>query len=265
MDRLMHVKFDRNNLMVGRMLRPAVDKPSEWQGLYLHEGFIYTLPITAPRFNGCRDEVRKHYLNKSTVTLCNQLHSPTIRNWDIYGADDGWRMVFTYDPLKDRLTFTQPGKEYYPEESNAVQVVPIPTPVRNESQMEELPDFPVTLGKDHQSTPAQLNQLIQEARIAMSDDGRMFVSGGVSVAAEEDPMADEAKRFPAYWRKLPDNWEFIDYYRIAELFPRNDTRLDHALKKLLVCGVRTGGKSVRKDVAEAYATLGQWLKEHLDE
>lgn len=84
----------------------------------------------------------------------------------------------------------------------------------------------------------------------------------IGEAPGTDPLAYAAAAFPAYWRELPANWKAIDTYRIDALFPLNDTRLTHARKKLLVCGTRTGGKSVRKDVAEAYATLKQWLEDN---
>lgn len=76
-----------------------------------------------------------------------------------------------------------------------------------------------------------------------------------------DVAADQAQRFPKYWKPIPYNWRFIDTYRVGVLFPTNDpsTRLDHARKKLLVPGVRTGGKTLRHDVSEAHATLHGWL------
>lgn len=70
-----------------------------------------------------------------------------------------------------------------------------------------------------------------------------------------------AEKYPAYWRTLDPNWIAVDTYRINEMFPVDDAsgRILHARKKLLVPGVRTGGKSMRKDIAEAVATLKQWL------
>lgn len=85
-------------------------------------------------------------------------------------------------------------------------------------------------------------------------------------AAKTDPLAEEIQHYPAYWRPIPSHWTALDYYRVRELFPLpaelQSARLDHAMKKLLVPGIRTGGKSFRKDIAEAYATLGQWLKDN---
>ena len=81
----------------------------------------------------------------------------------------------------------------------------------------------------------------------------------------EDPLQYAIDAYPAYWRPLPANWNAVDTYRIDSLYPLNDSRLTHARKKLLVPGVRTGGKSFRKDVKEAYETIGQWLKDNPDE
>lgn len=83
-----------------------------------------------------------------------------------------------------------------------------------------------------------------------------------------DPLASEIDAYPAYWRRLPAHWDALDFYRVRELFPLpagfESARLDHSLKKLLIPGNRTGGKSVYKDLKEAHRTLGQWLREHKD-
>lgn len=69
--------------------------------------------------------------------------------------------------------------------------------------------------------------------------------------------ARRAAKFPAYWREIPKHWRFIDTYRINKLFAVQDDTgaILHARKKLLVPGVRTGGKSLDKDVREAISTL----------
>jgi len=92
-----------------------------------------------------------------------------------------------------------------------------------------------------------------------STDGQLipFELGSADYSA--DPLADQAKAYPAYWREIPSNWEYLDTYRVGKLFPLADDRLIHARKKLLVPGIRTGGKSVFKDVKEARDTLTQWM------
>ena len=52
----------------------------------------------------------------------------------------------------------------------------------------------------------------------------------------------------------------IDIYRYLELLEgERGHAIEHALKKLALCGVRTGGKDMRKDIKEARDTLTRWL------
>jgi hypothetical protein len=73
-----------------------------------------------------------------------------------------------------------------------------------------------------------------------------------------------AAQWPAYWKFIPAGWSAVDTYRIGQLFPVDDPsgRIIHARKKLLVPGVRTGGKSMFKDIKEARDTLTQWLEDN---
>ena len=55
-------------------------------------------------------------------------------------------------------------------------------------------------------------------------------------------------------------YDFIDVYRTHRIFGLNDEVLCHASKKLLLSGVRTGGKSLEQDVREARDTLNRWIE-----
>ena len=56
-------------------------------------------------------------------------------------------------------------------------------------------------------------------------------------------------------------YEKIDIYRYLELLPgERGHAIEHALKKLALCGIRTGGKSLVKDITEARDTLNRWLE-----
>ncbi|UVN14431.1 hypothetical protein [Pseudomonas phage vB_PaeP_YL2] len=72
-----------------------------------------------------------------------------------------------------------------------------------------------------------------------------------------------------YQRVIPDNWKYLDVYRINMLFPLGDIdhsgALDHARKKLMAPGQRSGGKSVWQDVKEARDTLNRWLEDNAGE
>lgn len=69
-------------------------------------------------------------------------------------------------------------------------------------------------------------------------------------------------KYPKYYKAIPKNWDSIDVYGVCKLFPVNDDTgcIHHAVKKLLVPGTRTGGKSFRDDIKEARDTLTRWLE-----
>lgn len=62
-----------------------------------------------------------------------------------------------------------------------------------------------------------------------------------------------AKEFNHYYRKCP--YDYIDVYRVLELFNITSPARQHAIKKLLVTGIRGGGKDEIKDLEEAIASL----------
>lgn len=50
----------------------------------------------------------------------------------------------------------------------------------------------------------------------------------------------------------------VDVYRVLQLFEVTDPCLQHAIKKLLVPGKRSGGKDRMADVREAIYSLERW-------
>ena len=75
---------------------------------------------------------------------------------------------------------------------------------------------------------------------------------------EATPMSE---RYPQYYKSVGDLTE-IDVYAIHYLFNIQDPSgaIQHASKKLLLSGVRTGGKSAYSDIKEARDTLSRWLQ-----
>ncbi|CAZ66202.1 hypothetical protein [Pseudomonas phage LUZ7] len=74
-----------------------------------------------------------------------------------------------------------------------------------------------------------------------------------------------AKPENRYRREIPQGWTWLDVYRLNTLFPitcDNSGAIDHARKKLLNLGNRSGGKSVRQDVKEARDSLNRWLEDN---
>ena len=71
--------------------------------------------------------------------------------------------------------------------------------------------------------------------------------------------------YPKYYKDFSDVNE-ADVYLVHDRFKIEDHSgcLHHASKKLLLSGVRTGGKSKYDDVREARDTLNRWLEINKD-
>lgn len=65
--------------------------------------------------------------------------------------------------------------------------------------------------------------------------------------------------YPKYYKDVR-HLDAVDVYRVHRLFNVTDNELHHASKKILLCGVRTGGKPIRKEIEEARDTLNRWLE-----
>jgi hypothetical protein len=68
-----------------------------------------------------------------------------------------------------------------------------------------------------------------------------------------------ADLYPKYYKDVR-KLDVVDVYRVHRLFGVTDNEIHHASKKLLLCGVRTGGKPARKEIEEARDTLNRWLE-----
>jgi len=113
------------------------------------------------------------------------------------------------------------------------------------------------------------NSLVLEAANRLSNLGQNHLSEPLfEVYNSQKDLKPEsttlAEKYPKYWKHLPDEWAAVDVYRVCQLFPVDDAsgRINHARKKLLVPGVRTGGKSMQKDIQEAIDTLQSWLNDN---
>jgi hypothetical protein len=81
---------------------------------------------------------------------------------------------------------------------------------------------------------------------------------------DDAPLPNDAslsERYPQYYKAVGE-LEEIDVYAVHHLFNIQDPAgcIQHASKKLLLSGVRTGGKSQFKDIKEARDTLTRWLQ-----
>ena len=84
--------------------------------------------------------------------------------------------------------------------------------------------------------------------------------------SKEDPLNEPttmAQKYPKYYKSVGNLTE-VDVYAVHKLFNIQDPSgaIQHASKKLLLSGVRTGGKSKYDDVREARDTLTRWMQLH---
>ena len=63
-----------------------------------------------------------------------------------------------------------------------------------------------------------------------------------------------------HYHKNVKHLDYVDVYRVLDLYGVTDQALGHAIKKLLVAGGRGAGKDFRKDVQEAVDTLTRKLE-----
>lgn len=75
--------------------------------------------------------------------------------------------------------------------------------------------------------------------------------------------SEQARKYPQYYKEVPSHVprDEVDTYVVNMMFPLVDDTgiLLHARKKLLIPGVRSGGKTHVKDVTEARDALNRWL------
>lgn len=70
-----------------------------------------------------------------------------------------------------------------------------------------------------------------------------------------------ATKYPQYYKSTQGMTE-LDVYAVHKLFDIQDPSgaIQHASKKLLLSGVRTGNKTKYQDITEARDTLNRWLE-----
>ncbi|QSM00588.1 hypothetical protein [Oceanospirillum phage vB_OliS_GJ44] len=80
-------------------------------------------------------------------------------------------------------------------------------------------------------------------------------SGGEAISKSNSEI------YPQYFKDV-SGLDEIDVYAVHQLFAVDDPSgaIQHASKKLLLSGVRTGGKGKYKDIKEARDTLNRWLE-----
>ena len=88
-------------------------------------------------------------------------------------------------------------------------------------------------------------------------DGPTVNSGWEDNTIKVPPKVTEPKAHNHYFKNVK-GLDYIDVYRVLQLFSVTDPCIQHAIKKLLVAGGRGAGKSIEKDIQEAIDSLKRW-------
>lgn len=93
------------------------------------------------------------------------------------------------------------------------------------------------------------------------DDVLSWVQKANITPTDQPKKPENADKYPQYFRAVM-GITHLDVYGVHKLFNVQDPSgcIQHASKKLLLSGVRTGGKSAYKDIKEARDTLNRWLE-----
>lgn len=78
---------------------------------------------------------------------------------------------------------------------------------------------------------------------------------------EERELPAREHQYSPYFKDVR-HIDTLDVYRVLDLFEveKHGHPISHAAKKLLLSGVRTGGKDVEADIREAIDSLMRWLE-----
>ena len=110
--------------------------------------------------------------------------------------------------------------------------------------------------------PDTSNMIEQSEQLTKPPEPKLrFTPEGFAMADHSEQHLDMIKRYPKYYKDV-SSLSAIDVYAVHELFGIDDSSgcIQHASKKLLLCGVRTGGKDVATEIKEARDTLTRKLQ-----
>lgn len=110
-----------------------------------------------------------------------------------------------------------------------------------------------------EKTDAITGNLLTGSGTLPSRNNIAFANDDPGRRANDTPMSF---RYPKYYKAIPEGMTELDIYALCMVFQVSDFSgaLHHAIKKILLPGTRTGGKSRRDDIKEARDTLTRWLE-----
>jgi hypothetical protein len=115
-----------------------------------------------------------------------------------------------------------------------------------------------------------LRQCVSHNCINSTIGNAVYCDQCIAIKANQNRVMDTGRTngrrmsdmYPKYYKPVPEGIRELDVYAVCKMFPVDDPSgaINHARKKLLVPGARTGGKSMYNDIKEARDTLERWLE-----
>lgn len=128
--------------------------------------------------------------------------------------------------------------------------------IGNKEEQSAIDDYDLTdyakIGLEKVFFPYQVEHIAQTIKKMMIED---------EAANSIKQIAGDPRKYKAYFKDVSDLDE-VDVYQVHQIFDIQDPSgcLHHASKKLLLPGVRTGGKERYQEIEEARDTLNRWLE-----
>lgn len=206
----------------------------------------------------------------------------------------GMKVVAAYDNRRDVVevyreagfesTILNENGEFVPYEGDDQEVdqkassdqPPVPTglhvPSRTESKTIRIDDL---VNVSTMNTNGAANSVAREgfekniAELAASINSIGSLGAGLDAGVMKDvgipsvlPLAekvDYSNRKHSHYFKDVRHLDYVDVYRVLQLFNVTDNAIGHAIKKLLVAGCR-GSKPKNRDISESIDSLQRWLE-----
>ena len=118
--------------------------------------------------------------------------------------------------------------------------------------------YGTTLCREHFVHPVLSNPDVKIKETAYTGNG---IETKLLEAWIDNERSKVSTNYPKYYRSVT-GLDTVDVYQVHKLFDIQDPSgaIQHASKKLLLSGMRTGGKSQYDDIREARDTLNRWLE-----
>ncbi len=113
----------------------------------------------------------------------------------------------------------------------------------------------------NESNDPNKQQELQRRRKKAMTAARAYVADWEAKDDDDERMEELVRRYPHYYKDIR-HLRFLDIYQVCALWevPDHSGAIQHAIKKLIVSGGRTAGKTRDTDISEAMFTIQRYIE-----